>query len=139
MLLLHFYCGSLAMDFMNRHYGGKEGGPTAAVAAANGGGQPKCDDAASASAPSRSSPLLATAPHCSSLLLTATLLNQPALVRRACRIGADVNAARATDRADTALHIAARGGQWHALTACYGRHRRPVARSNWLLWPTPQG
>ena len=21
---------------------------------------------------------------------------------------------------------------------CYGRHRRPVARSNWLLWPTQQ-
>ena len=30
-------------------------------------------------------------------------------------------------------------GQWHALTGCYGQHCRPVARSNWLLWPTPQG
>ena len=29
-------------------------------------------------------------------------------------------------------------GQWHALIGCYGRHRRPVARSNWVLWPTPQ-
>ena len=29
-------------------------------------------------------------------------------------------------------------GQWHALTGCYGQHRRRVARSNWLLWPTPQ-
>ena len=29
-------------------------------------------------------------------------------------------------------------GQWHALIDCYGRHRRPVARSNCLLWPTPQ-
>ena len=29
-------------------------------------------------------------------------------------------------------------GQWHALIGCYGRHRRPVARSNWLLWPAPQ-
>ena len=29
-------------------------------------------------------------------------------------------------------------GQWHALTDCYGRHRRPVARSNLLLWPKPQ-
>ena len=29
-------------------------------------------------------------------------------------------------------------GQWHALVGCYGRHRRPAARSNWLLWPTPQ-
>ena len=29
-------------------------------------------------------------------------------------------------------------GQWHALISCYGRHRRPVARSNWLVWPTPQ-
>ena len=26
----------------------------------------------------------------------------------------------------------------HALVDCYGRHRRTVARSNWLLWPTPQ-
>ena len=26
-----------------------------------------------------------------------------------------------------------------ALIGCYGQHRRPVARSNWLLWPTPQG
>ena len=29
-------------------------------------------------------------------------------------------------------------GQWHTLIDCYGRHRRPVARSNWLIWPTPQ-
>ena len=29
-------------------------------------------------------------------------------------------------------------GQCHALIGCYGRHRRPVARSYWLLWPTPQ-
>ena len=29
-------------------------------------------------------------------------------------------------------------GQWHALIDCYGRHRRQVARSNFLLWPTPQ-
>ena len=29
-------------------------------------------------------------------------------------------------------------GQWHALIGCSGQHRRPVARSNWLLWPTPQ-
>ena len=29
-------------------------------------------------------------------------------------------------------------GQWHALTCCYGQHRGPVARSNRLLWPTPQ-
>ena len=26
-----------------------------------------------------------------------------------------------------------------ALIGCYGRLRRPAARSNWLLWPTPQG
>ena len=25
-----------------------------------------------------------------------------------------------------------------ALIGWYGQHRRPVARSNWLLWPTPQ-
>ena len=24
-------------------------------------------------------------------------------------------------------------GRWHALIGCYGRHRSPVARSNWLL------
>ena len=24
------------------------------------------------------------------------------------------------------------------MTGMYGRHRRSVARSNWLLWPTPQ-
>ena len=29
-------------------------------------------------------------------------------------------------------------GQWHALIDCYGQHRRLVARSNFLLWPTPQ-
>ena len=29
-------------------------------------------------------------------------------------------------------------GQWRVLIDCYGRHRRPVARSNWLLWPTSQ-
>ena len=30
-------------------------------------------------------------------------------------------------------------GQWrHALIDCYGQHRRPVARSNCLSWPTPQ-
>ena len=29
-------------------------------------------------------------------------------------------------------------GQLHALIDCYGQHRKPVARSNWLLWPTPQ-
>ena len=29
-------------------------------------------------------------------------------------------------------------GQWHALIDCYSQHRRPVARSNRLLWPTPQ-
>ena len=29
-------------------------------------------------------------------------------------------------------------GQWHALIGCCGQHRRPVARSNWLLRPTPQ-
>ena len=29
-------------------------------------------------------------------------------------------------------------GQWHAPSGCYGQHRRPVARSNCLLWPTPQ-
>ena len=29
-------------------------------------------------------------------------------------------------------------GQWHAPSGCCDRHRRPVARSNWLLWPTPQ-
>ena len=29
-------------------------------------------------------------------------------------------------------------GQWHALSCCYGRHRRPVARSNLLLWPKLQ-
>ena len=26
----------------------------------------------------------------------------------------------------------------YTLIACYGRHRRLVARSNLLLWPTPQ-
>ena len=25
-----------------------------------------------------------------------------------------------------------------ALMTCYGQHRRSVARSNWLMWPTPQ-
>ena len=32
-------------------------------------------------------------------------------------------------------------GQWQALIAFYGQHRSPVspvARSKWLLWPTPQ-
>ena len=29
-------------------------------------------------------------------------------------------------------------GRRHALSNCYGQHRRPVARSHWLLWPTPQ-
>ena len=30
-------------------------------------------------------------------------------------------------------------GQLHALTGyLYGQHRKPVARSNWLSWPTPQ-
>ena len=29
-------------------------------------------------------------------------------------------------------------GQRHDLIDCYGQHRMPVARSNWLLWPTPQ-
>ena len=28
-------------------------------------------------------------------------------------------------------------GQCHALIGWYGRHRRPVARSDWLLWPAP--
>ena len=27
--------------------------------------------------------------------------------------------------------------QWHALIDCYGQHRRPVARSSWLLWLWP--
>ena len=26
----------------------------------------------------------------------------------------------------------------HALSGCCGQHRRPVARSKWLLWPTSQ-
>ena len=26
--------------------------------------------------------------------------------------------------------------QWNALIECYGRHRRPVERSNGVLWPT---
>ena len=34
--------------------------------------------------------------------------------------------------------MAGTAGQWHALFGCYGRHRRPVARSFWLLWPAPQ-
>ena len=34
--------------------------------------------------------------------------------------------------------MAGTAGQWYALIGCYGRHRRPVARSNVLLWPTPQ-
>ena len=25
-------------------------------------------------------------------------------------------------------------GQWHALIDCYGRHRKLVARSNWLYY-----
>ena len=29
-------------------------------------------------------------------------------------------------------------GLWHALIVCYGQHRRPLARSHWLLWSTPQ-
>ena len=29
-------------------------------------------------------------------------------------------------------------GQRHALIGCYGQHSGPVARSNRLLWPTPQ-
>ena len=29
-------------------------------------------------------------------------------------------------------------GQWRAPIGWYGQHRRPVARSNWLIWPTPQ-
>ena len=40
-----------------------------------------------------------------------------------------------------ALYLAAMAntaGRRHALIGCYGRHRRPVARSSWLLWPTPQ-
>ena len=28
-------------------------------------------------------------------------------------------------------------GQGHALTDCYGQHRRTVARTNLILWPTP--
>ena len=28
--------------------------------------------------------------------------------------------------------------QWQALIACYGQHRKPVPRSNCLLWATPQ-
>ena len=29
-------------------------------------------------------------------------------------------------------------GKWHALSGCYARHRRPVARSKSLLCATPQ-
>ena len=34
--------------------------------------------------------------------------------------------------------VADTAGQWHALNHCYGQPRRPVARSDCLLWPTPQ-
>ena len=32
----------------------------------------------------------------------------------------------------------ARHGKWHALIDCYGQYRRPVARSDLLLWPAPR-
>ena len=38
-----------------------------------------------------------------------------------------------TPRASGTLYLtvmANTAGQWHALIGCYGRHRRPVARSN---------
>ena len=42
-----------------------------------------------------------------------------------------VTQSRQVDRAHVFRPASAGGGgQWHALTSCYGQHRRPVARSN---------
>ena len=37
------------------------------------------------------------------------------------------------------LWPAASQATWHALVGCYGRHRRSLARSSWLLWPASPG
>ena len=43
------------------------------------------------------------------------------------------------DHSPARLPMYLSGASGTLISGCYGQHRRPVARSNWLLWPTPQG